>query len=112
MGDLADNYGYTALIYATCHGREPCVQALIDAGCNLDLENNDGDTALDNARTTPIIRALVNAGCQLGNNEQRQEVQEILQEHSQTRGAIQTLMDHPEFEFPTVIVEELEDFVL
>merc|ERR1719158_126265 len=57
-----------ALILAARHGKEPCVRALIDAGCNLDLANNRGDNALILAARygkEPCVRALIDAGCNL-----------------------------------------------
>ena len=66
--NLADHYGWTALMYAARHGTTEMVQALINAEANLDAQNNNGCTALMYAArwgTTEMVQALINAEANL-----------------------------------------------
>ena len=57
--------GYTALMYASEHGHDACVQALIEAGARKDLETKKGSTALSLARSnghTALCALLENSG--------------------------------------------------
>lgn len=44
--DVADDYGFTALMKATQEGEVECAGALIDAGANVNAKMNDGMTVL------------------------------------------------------------------
>ena len=57
--------GYTALMYASEHGHDACVQALIEAGARKDLETKKGSTALSLARSnghSALCALLENSG--------------------------------------------------
>ena len=50
--NLQDNYGYTALIWASFTTKtEEVITALIDAGADLNLQDNQGNTALQTAQS-------------------------------------------------------------
>merc|ERR1719253_635813 len=44
--NTGDNWGWTPLMHAAWKGSNDVVRHLVDAGCNLDARNCDGDTAL------------------------------------------------------------------
>ena len=56
-----DGYGRTALMYAVCREDYNTVKLLLDNGADVNMKNNDGDTALDYAKEyerTEIIELL------------------------------------------------------
>jgi len=58
-------FGWTALHYAGQNNKLGCVQLLLAAGCNKDLKNAKGKTALDRAKKqgkTGIENAIASAG--------------------------------------------------
>ena len=63
--DMKDEDGYTALMHASQNGYESCVQALLNAGVNIEATANDGMTALVCASKDGhelCVRALLAAG--------------------------------------------------
>ena len=61
--DAQDKDGCTPLIWAIRCGREAAVRELLKGNPNLDLKNDDGDTALYHAREKKeqsIVTLLVN----------------------------------------------------
>ena len=57
--------GYTALIKAANEGHVSCVEVLVQAGANLNTQNNDGKTALAWAKQrgkTDCVALLEKAG--------------------------------------------------
>ncbi|KAF6231104.1 hypothetical protein HO173_010804 [Letharia columbiana] len=45
--------GYTALLYAVIMKRVDIVKLLLENGCDVDVRNNRGHTAIDTARLFP-----------------------------------------------------------
>ena len=48
--DAQNKYGNTPLIKASYYGKEAAVRELLKGNPNLDLKDNNGETALDKAR--------------------------------------------------------------
>ena len=42
--------GWTAIMHAACNGHVSCVRAMLNAGADMNLKNNDGKTALELAQ--------------------------------------------------------------
>jgi ankyrin repeat protein len=72
--DLQEENGWTALMFAAMHGDLASVNHLIEAGCDVNLKTNDGESPLERARKVQqaglgrdgdyegVIAALVAAG--------------------------------------------------
>ena len=61
-----DEYGDTALIWASENGHKAVCELLITRGCNLEMQNKRGDTALMKASFwgyIPVVISLIEAGC-------------------------------------------------
>ena len=63
-----DEYGSTALMWASDNGHEAVCELLITRGCNVDMQNKDGWTALMYASYSyhgkiPVAISLIEAGC-------------------------------------------------
>lgn len=66
--DIKDKYGWSPLFTAVHHGNHPCVKALIRKGCNVNLVNDNGKTALHIAcgqNRKYIVETLVASGSHL-----------------------------------------------
>lgn|SRR5574343_1551744 len=62
--DIQDDYGWTALMYASNKGNLECVQRLLKAGANPLLKDRTGKTAYDiatNSKIKEILRVVMNA---------------------------------------------------
>ena len=62
---VQEEYGWTALHFASREGKTECVRLLIGAGANLNVREEDGYTALHLASwhdNTECVKLLVNAG--------------------------------------------------
>jgi ankyrin repeat protein len=62
-----NNDGNTPLMYAILKDKIDIAKLLIDKGCNLDMQNNDGDTALmlSVKYSKDIPKLLIESGCNL-----------------------------------------------
>ena len=63
--DAQDITGMTPLIFASANGKEAAVRELLKGNPNLDLKDQFGKTALDNARNEKhqsVVDLLVNHG--------------------------------------------------
>ena len=66
--DSQDEYGYTALIWASARGHEAVCELLITRGCNVDMQTKDGNTALMRASWAghkAVCELLITRGCNL-----------------------------------------------
>ena len=52
--NAADQFGWTALMCAARSGRTSCIQLLLNAGAEVSLQNNTGQTAVDIAKESGI----------------------------------------------------------
>ena len=60
-----DGYGFTPLMWAARNGHLDTVEALVDAGASLDLQEKYGKTAIDQATyhdNPAVVRLLVGRG--------------------------------------------------
>jgi ankyrin repeat protein len=57
--EAKDNYGWTPLHYASANNHIETAKLLLDAGADLNIEDEDGETPLYLART-PQMRAILN----------------------------------------------------
>ena len=57
--DAQDADGWTALMYAVTVGSAAAVSALVKAGVKTETKNNDGETAMDLAKTNKKRHGLI-----------------------------------------------------
>ena len=64
---------HSTLLFAAAHGHREIVQALIDAGADVNHQNNDGHTALIRASYwgyLEIVQTLIDAGADVNHQNQ------------------------------------------
>lgn len=71
LGYRCDDFGTTALHQAAEHSHKDVVDALLEAGSNIDDEDNEGATALHFATSAAVVEALITAGADV-DHENRQ----------------------------------------
>merc|ERR1712226_1667220 len=110
--DVQDEFQCSALMYATMNENITLMEHLIEGGCNLELTNRFNKTVVDLARRPGTIKILLDNGCELRQPELPREIKKLLQGHEQKREAIYEAFDALSFEFPSVTVDEICDFLL
>ena len=78
--DHQNKMGFTALMHASENGHEDCVKELLDADANVELRNENGESALDLARSSghhAIARILRRA---LHFEAAKRKAEEVVQE--------------------------------